>query len=96
MKIFSNPICHIQLAVLTLAWASTQALSFAAQAPGQREQLQRIDAALQAGEADKALALIGSLPQGGANSAEARNLKCRVQFTLQQWDSAAQECAQAK
>jgi tetratricopeptide (TPR) repeat protein len=71
------------------------ALSVAGFAQASKATLAQADAALQAGEADKALALIGSLPQGGANSAEARNLKCRVQFTLQQWDSAAQECAQA-
>jgi tetratricopeptide (TPR) repeat protein len=71
------------------------ALSVAGFAQASKATLAQADAALEAGEADKALALIGSLPQGGANSAQARNIKCRVRFTLQQWDSAAQECAQA-
>ena len=50
------------------------ALSVAGFAQASKATLAQADAALQAGEADKALALIGSLPQGGANSAEARNL----------------------
>jgi tetratricopeptide (TPR) repeat protein len=52
-------------------------------------------AALQAGEADKALALLKSLPPSGANSAEAAQLKCRVRLTLEQWDAAVDECQQA-
>ena len=50
------------------------------------------NAALQAGEADKALALLQSTSAG---SAEAHNLACRVRFTLEQWDAAANECQQA-
>jgi len=57
--------------------------------------LTEIDAALQAGEADRALGLLASLPQDGANLAEAQNLECRVRFTLQQWDAAASRCEQA-
>jgi hypothetical protein len=53
--------------------------------------LVQINAALENGEADKALSLIGSLPQAGANDAEAQNLACRVRFTLQQWNAAAGE-----
>jgi tetratricopeptide (TPR) repeat protein len=71
------------------------AFSFASLAQGQKTTLGQIDAALQAGEADRALALIGSLPDGGARNAEARNLACRVHFTLQQWDAAITECQQA-
>ncbi len=51
--------------------------------------------ALQAGEADKALELLHSRPQGGADSAEAQNIACRVHFTLQQWDAAVAECERA-
>ena len=39
---------------------------------------QQANAALQAGEADKALALLASLPEGGANIAEAESLQCRL------------------
>jgi tetratricopeptide (TPR) repeat protein len=61
----------------------------------QNAALAQVNTALQNGEADKALALVASLPQGGANNAEAQNLECRVRFTLQQWNAAAGECQQA-
>ena len=49
------------------------------------------DAALQAGEADRALSLLGSMP----DSAEAHNLRCRVFFMEERWDDAATECGAA-
>lgn len=55
----------------------------------------QVNTALQAGEADKALTLLASLPQGGANLAEAQNLLCRVEFTLAHWDAAVKACEQA-
>jgi tetratricopeptide (TPR) repeat protein len=61
----------------------------------QRVALTQINTALENGEADKALALVGSLPQGGAGSAEAQMLKCRVRFTLQQWAAASGACQEA-
>jgi tetratricopeptide (TPR) repeat protein len=70
-------------------------LAFASAARAQKTTLAQINAALENGEADKALALVGSLPQGGANIAEAQNLECRVRFTLQQWAAATGECQQA-
>jgi len=57
--------------------------------------LGKIDAALQAGEADAALSAIRSLPQEGSSNAEALNLACRVHFTLKRWDSAVNECQRA-
>ena len=57
--------------------------------------LAQANAALQAGEADKALALLKSLPPSDASLAEAANLECRVRFMLEQWDAAATECQQA-
>ena len=53
------------------------------------------DAALQAGEADKALSLLFSLPLAGPDLAMSHNLICRVRYTLGQWDAAAAECEQA-
>ena len=50
--------------------------------------------ALQAGEADKALALLSPLAQPGGE-AQAFNLKCRVEYSLEQWDQAAKDCEQA-
>lgn len=57
--------------------------------------LAEANAALQAGQADTAMAILGSLPQAEANSGEAHNLRCRVWFTLEQWGAAANECQQA-
>lgn len=57
--------------------------------------LAAVNAALQAGEADKALALLQSLPQEKGRSAEAHQLRCRVFFTLELWDAAGNECEQA-
>jgi tetratricopeptide (TPR) repeat protein len=53
------------------------------------------DQAFQAGEADKALQQISSLPQGGSGSAEALILACRIHYALQQWDKAVSECRHA-
>jgi tetratricopeptide (TPR) repeat protein len=57
-------------------------------------QLYQANEALQAGEADKALALLNMLTQPGG-VAEAFNLRCRVEFTLEEWDRAANDCGQA-
>jgi tetratricopeptide (TPR) repeat protein len=51
--------------------------------------------AFQAGEADNARQQISSLPQGGAGSAEALLLTCRIHYALLQWDKAVSECQQA-
>jgi tetratricopeptide (TPR) repeat protein len=71
----------------------------AAQAhPSHREltpPLAQANAALQAGEADKALALLRSLPQSDASTAEAANVECRVRLMLEQWDAAVSQCQQA-
>jgi tetratricopeptide (TPR) repeat protein len=57
--------------------------------------LAEANAALQAGEADHALALLNSLPPSGAGQAEAHNLECRVRYTLEQWNEAISQCEQA-
>lgn len=57
--------------------------------------LVQANSALQAGEADKALALLKSFPGDGAGMAEANNLECRVYFSLEQWDAAVTACQQA-
>ena len=55
--------------------------------------LAQANQAFQAGEADKALKLISSSPQG--DSAEAQNLACRIHYALQDWDKAVSECEQS-
>ena len=56
--------------------------------------LAQANAALQAGEADKALAILVPLTQPGG-TAEAFNLKCRVEYSIEHWDQAAEDCEQA-
>jgi tetratricopeptide (TPR) repeat protein len=98
----------LRLAVKTLP-AALLAAAVSASAPAQasapsreHERLTEVsqllteaNAALQAGEADKALALLNSLPPSGASLAEASNLECRVRLTLEQWNAALTECQQA-
>ncbi len=69
-------------------------MALAMPAEGQGKQLAQANAALQAGEADKALALLEPLAQPGGE-AEAYNLKCRVEYALEEWDKAASDCEQA-
>jgi predicted Zn-dependent protease len=57
--------------------------------------LAEVNSALQAGQADKALALLNALPSPASISAEARNLRCRVFFTLEKFEAAKNECEQA-
>jgi tetratricopeptide (TPR) repeat protein len=61
---------------------------------GDSAQLTQANAALQAGEADKATSLLNALIKS-RGKAEAYNLKCRVEYTLEQWDRAANDCEQA-
>jgi tetratricopeptide (TPR) repeat protein len=56
--------------------------------------LAQANAELQAGEADKALALLLPLAQP-SGTAEAYNLKCRVEYSIEHWDQAAEDCQQA-
>ncbi len=70
------------MAAVTPAWAEQSGLA-------------EVNAALQAGQADKALAVLQSLPPNEAGSAQAHNLRCRVLYTLERWDAAASECEQA-
>ena len=84
-------------AVLTLA-ASAQtgaAPSFTSAGQTHDQALADANAALQAGEADKALALLASLPSSGPLQAQKLNLVCRVRYTLEQFDAAATACEEA-
>ncbi len=80
-------------AVQALLLAGLTAGARSAQDPART--LGKANAALQAGEADRALTLIASLPRGGAENAEAEALECRVQFRLEQWNAAIAACQQA-
>jgi tetratricopeptide (TPR) repeat protein len=76
-----------------IALAAAFALAALAETP--RDPLAQANAALQAGEADKALELLNAVSPSSAGLAEAHNLRCRVRFTLEQWDAAASECQEA-
>lgn len=76
-----------------LLLAASMAIASWAQG-GKSAQLAQANAALQAGEADKALALLSPLIKPGGKP-EAYNLRCRVEFALEQWDRAAGDCEQA-
>jgi len=69
-------------------------MTLAIPAHSQGKQLALANAALQAGEADKALALLEPLAQPGGG-AQAYNLRCRVEYMLEEWDRAANDCEQA-
>lgn len=84
------------LAVAVLAAVATPAILLAAPTKsGALDPLAEANHSLEAGEADKALALLGSLPSSGIDQALAHNLACRVHLTLDQWDAAVNECEQA-
>jgi tetratricopeptide (TPR) repeat protein len=90
----------MSLATFTPLFASPDAVAASAGGgPLGRDPLAQANRYLQDGEADKALALLGSLSSAGASSgidqALAHNLACRVHLTLEQWDTAADECDQA-
>ncbi len=80
--------CRFGVRLLTAIFCA----SISARAATVTQTLAQVNQALQAGEADKALGLISSLPQAGAQLAAAQNLECRVRYTLQQWNSAVDEC----
>lgn len=84
---FRFPPVATGLLVLALAMGGT------AQAPAST--LSEAHAALQTGQADQALNLLAGLPAAGRSDAQARNLACRVEFTLGQWDAAVNDCQQA-
>jgi tetratricopeptide (TPR) repeat protein len=55
------------------------------------DSLEKAKSAMQAGEADRAMSVLDSMPA----SAEVHYLKCRVFYSLEQWDAAENECQQS-
>ncbi|MGA9068779.1 MAG: hypothetical protein WB424_00905 [Terracidiphilus sp.] len=76
----------LTLLATAVAFASAQGVVSA--------QLAQANEALQAGEADKALALLVPFAQQNGPAA-AFNLKCRVEYSVEHWDQAAEDCQQA-
>lgn len=56
-----------------------------------KSEFAQADAALRAGEADRALSMLSSMPA----TAETHQLRCRVFFMKEQWDDAVNECTTA-
>ncbi|MGD0098418.1 MAG: tetratricopeptide repeat protein [Terracidiphilus sp.] len=81
---------------LALAWLTlvSVAATLACAESSESGQLAQANAALQAGEADKALTLLNALINSGGKTG-AYNLRCRVELTLEQWDRAINDCEQA-
>jgi predicted Zn-dependent protease len=93
----TSPSPALLAAVIAVAASMLPASASTARnsAPTQAPSLAEANAALQAGEADKALSLLASLSPSGPGEAQAQNLLCRVRLTLEQWDAAATACEQA-
>ena len=86
-----SPAIVVALALTFQMWAGSTVSS----AQISTAMLAQANSDLQAGEVDKAIALLATLPSTGAGAAEAQNLLCRVRITLEQWSQAAAECQQA-
>lgn len=93
MKRFPAPVPVFVLALSAAMAAQACAQTQSAQSPG--VDLAQASAWLQAGEADKALAMLEPVVQQDASSAEAHNLDCRVWLTLGKFDEAVKECEKA-
>ena len=75
--------------------AMALALLLGSRTQAQHGALDGVNTALQQGEADSALSQLAALPADEGASAEAHNLRCRVYFTLENFDGAVKECEQA-
>jgi len=71
------------------------AMVLSARAQVGADELEQANASLQAGEADKALALLDPIVQQNAGNAAAHNLECRVWLSEGELDSAIRECQTA-
>lgn len=87
----------VRTGLATTLLGAAMTLGASAQGAGaansQNSVLAQANAALQSGEADKAVGLLTPVPASG--QAEARNVLCRVHLMLQQWDAAASDCEEA-
>lgn len=81
------------LALPAACLALAAAASICAQIPSST--LAQANAAMLAGEADKAISILAPLPASGPGAAEAQGILCRVRFTLDQWDAAVRACEQS-
>ena len=80
---------------LAVSWLAATAMAVMAHAQISAATLTQANQDLQAGEVDKALALLTPLPQTGQGADQAQNLICRVQITLAVWSQAVTSCQAA-
>ena len=87
-------LCAILIAagVIAVGLITTGLAAPAAQAA---ESLAAANADLQAGDADKAAALLSEALKADSRNAEAENLLCRVEYSTQHFDQAASDCQKA-
>lgn len=82
------PLARTLSCLLLAAFVASQAAHASAT-------LSTADADLQAGKADEAVAMLNEALNSDPKNAEANNLLCRVEYTLQQFDEAAANCEKA-
>jgi len=80
---------------LSLIAASLSAAALLTLPVSAAESLAAANADLQAGRADAAIAKLNDALNADPKSAEANNLLCRVEYTLQQWNEANGHCEKA-
>ncbi len=88
LRSIRTPLSH------ALALMALTASVLAAQ-PSGNSILASANANLQAGNADAAIAQLGGILKSDPNNAQANNLLCRVEYTLKQFDQAAEHCEKA-
>jgi len=81
-RIFALPALFLSLCLLALPVHAADSLAAA-------------NTALQAGKADEATSLLNDALKANPKNAEANNLLCRVEYTLQHFDQAAEHCQKA-
>jgi len=91
---FRGPTAPASLSASTLAWLLLAWLLSSPSAFASAD-LSTANADLQAGKADEAIALLNDSLKSDPSNAEANNLLCRVEYTLQQFDQAAEHCEKA-
>lgn len=82
-----SPGAALVLALTTATFCATTARA--------ADSLAAANADLQAGKADEAIAALNAALKSDPNNAEANNLLCRVEYTLQQFDAAVGNCEKA-
>jgi tetratricopeptide (TPR) repeat protein len=97
MKSNTNPMpSPTQVPPISLLRYGIVAVAFALCLPAySADSLATANAALQAGKADEATKLLNEALKSNPNNPEANNLLCRVEFTLQHFDPAAEHCQKA-